>query len=95
MRSYKSLLKGLGKLILNEDVIRNDLNNHPAVVAEAIQTILRREGVTDAYEKLKDLTRSGQGLNGIIYNEFITQLDISEELKEELRAISPGNYTGI
>ncbi|HHZ65632.1 MAG TPA: adenylosuccinate lyase [Flavobacteriales bacterium] len=93
--AFKSLLKGLGKLILNEDVIRNDLNNHPAVVAEAIQTILRREGVSDAYEKLKDLTRSGQGLNGIIYNEFITQLDISEEVKEELRAISPGNYTGI
>ena len=93
--AFKSLLKGLGKLILNEDVIRNDLNNHPAVVAEAIQTILRREGVTDAYEKLKDLTRSGQGLNGINYNEFITQLDISEKVKEELRAISPGNYTGI
>ncbi len=93
--AFKSLLKGLSKLILNEEVITNDLNNHPAVVAEAIQTILRREGVSDAYEKLKDLTRSGQGLNGNIYTEFITQLDISEEVKDELRAISPSNYTGI
>lgn len=93
--AFKSLLKGLGKLILNEEVISNDLNNHPAVVAEAIQTILRREGVSDAYEKLKELTRSGQGLNGNIYTEFITQLDISDEVKDELRAITPSNYTGV
>ena len=93
--AFKSLLKGLGKLILNEEVIFNDLNNHPAVVAEAIQTILRREGVSDAYEKLKDLTRSEQGLNGNIYDAFIEQLDVSDEVKKELSSISPGNYTGI
>lgn len=92
--ALNSLKKGLGKLILNEDAIRADLERNWAVVAEAIQTILRRESYPNPYETLKALTRTGAGINRDVIAEFIETLDVSESVKEELRAISPMNYTG-
>ena len=92
---FKSILKGLNKLILNEEAIRADLDNNWAVVAEAIQTILRKEGYPKPYEALKALTRT----NGLIEQptliNFIDTLQISDELKEYLKSITPFNYTGI
>jgi len=93
--AFQSLIKGLNKLIVNKDVIAADLENNRVVIAEAIQTILRREGVSDAYEQLKDLTRNNKHLNGDTYVKFIDDLGVSEEVKSELRAITPSNYTGI
>jgi adenylosuccinate lyase len=91
----KSLLKGLNKLILNADMIRADLQNNWAVVAEAIQTILRREGYPKPYEALKDLTRTHDAMNQKTIAEFIESLDVSRTVKEELLKITPENYTGI
>lgn len=91
----KSTIKGLNKLLLNEDAIQNDLEANWAVVAEAIQTILRREGYPNPYEALKDLTRTNQQINRKTIAEFVDQLEVSEDVKNELKSISPSNYTGI
>ncbi|RLD39621.1 MAG: adenylosuccinate lyase [Bacteroidetes bacterium] len=93
--AYKSLRKGVGKLILNEAKIAEDLENNWAVVAEAIQTILRRENYPNPYEALKALTRVSTKMNKKVIHEFIDKLDISEAVKKELKAITPSNYTGI
>ena len=94
MIALNSLKKGLGKLILNEDAIMADLDRNWAVVAEAIQTILRRENYPNPYETLKALTRTGAGINHEVIADFIETLDVAESVKEELRAISPATYTG-
>ena len=91
----KSLTRGLNKLILNEEVIRADLQKNWAVVAEAIQTVLRRENYPEPYEALKGLTRTHEGINQKTMAEFIESLDVSREVKEELLKITPDNYTGI
>jgi len=91
----KSLIKGLNKLILNRDAIRADLQNNWAVVAEAIQTILRREGYPQPYEALKILTRTHKSIDARAIAEFIDSLDISQTVKDELMKITPENYTGI
>ncbi|NOZ35737.1 MAG: adenylosuccinate lyase [Chlorobi bacterium] len=93
--AYKSLLKGLSKLELNEQAIKEDLKKNYVVVAEAIQTILRRENYPNPYEALKQLTRTNTGINAEIISEFINQLDVNEEIKKELLKITPENYTGI
>ncbi|MCR9181826.1 MAG: adenylosuccinate lyase [Flavobacteriaceae bacterium] len=90
-----STLKGLEKLVLNETKIAEDLENNWAVVAEAIQTILRREGYPNPYEALKGLTRTNQKINQQSITDFINTLTVSEEIKRELLAIKPTNYTGI
>lgn len=92
--SFSSLLKGLSKIDCNQDVIRNDLDNNWAVVAEAIQTILRREGYPEPYEALKALTRKNETITENVIHEFIVTLDVSDALKEELNGITPFNYTG-
>jgi adenylosuccinate lyase len=92
---FSSTLKGLNKLLLNESKIDADLENNWAVVAEAIQTILRREGYPNPYEALKGLTRTNSQINKESISEFIGELDVSEEIKQELRQITPQNYTGI
>lgn len=93
--SVNSLLKGLGKLILNKEAIDKDLENNWAVVAEAIQTILRRENYPKPYEALKDLTRTNEAVTGETIRQFIEKLNVSESVKKELLAITPNNYTGI
>ena len=93
--SVKSTLKGLGKLLLNEELINKDLEENWIVIAEAIQTILRREAYPNPYEALKDLTRVNRKIDKGVLQEFIDGLDIPETLKEELRKITPQNYTGI
>jgi adenylosuccinate lyase len=93
--AFKSLLKGLGKLILNEGAIRADLEDNWAVVAEAIQTILRREGYPQPYEALKDLTRTHTRISRESMAQFIESLDVARAVKEELLKITPQNYTGI
>ena len=93
--ALESLKKGLGKLILNEGKIAADLENNWAVVAEAIQTILRREGYPNPYETLKALTRTGEGVSRETIAKFIDSLEISESIKAELRAITPSTYTGL
>ena len=85
----------LGKLVLNEEAIRRDLDNCWAVCAEAIQTILRREGYPHPYETLKALTRTGKGISKETIKEFIETLDVPESVKAELRQLSPHNYTGM
>jgi len=90
-----STLKGLRKLLLNEPAIRRDLDNAWAVVAEGIQTILRREGYPKPYETLKALTRVNTGMNQETISDFIETLNVSESVKAELHALTPGNYTGI
>ncbi len=92
--ALNSLKKGLGKLILNEAAIEADLERNWAVVAEAIQTILRRENYPNPYETLKALTRTGSVINHQTISDFIDGLDVTESVKEELRAISPMTYTG-
>lgn len=92
---FQSTLKGLGKLLLNEDKIKADLENNWAVVAEAIQTILRREGYPNPYEALKELTRTNDVINQEAIHRFIDQLEIDSKIKAELKTISPFNYTGI
>jgi len=93
--SLKSIEKGLGKLLVNKEKISADLSNNWAVVAEAIQTVLRREGYPNPYEALKALTRTNEAITETSIADFITQLDVTEEVKAELRRITPFNYTGI
>ncbi len=93
--AFQSTLKGLRKLILNEAKLQEDLDNTWAVVAEGIQTILRREAYPNPYETLKALTRTNEGINAQTIAEFIETLDVSEAVKEELRAITPATYTGV
>lgn len=93
--AIQSTLKGLRKLILNEEALQRDLDNTWPVVAEAIQTILRREAYPNPYEALKALTRTNKHVNEETMHEFIKTLDVSEKVKAELMAITPGNYTGI
>ncbi len=95
MISLSSIEKGLSKLLLNADALNNDLEANWAVVAEAIQTILRREAYPQPYEKLKELTRGQAHINRQSISEFIETLDVSEAIKEELRKITPQNYTGV
>ena len=92
---FKSILKGLNKLILNESAIHADLDDNWAVVAEAIQTILRKEGYPKPYEALKELTRTNSVIEKATLAVFIEGLDISDDLKDYLKGISPFNYTGI
>jgi Adenylosuccinate lyase (EC 4.3.2.2) len=93
--AIQSTLKGLRKLILNEEKIAEDLDNTWAVVAEAIQTILRREGYPHPYEALKGLTRTNQAMTEQTIHEFVQTLNVSDAVKAELMAITPHNYTGI
>ncbi|PIF01322.1 MAG: adenylosuccinate lyase [Maribacter sp.] len=93
--AFQSTLKGLNKLLLNQEKIELDLENNWAVVAEAIQTILRREGYPDPYEALKGLTRTNTRINRGTIADFIETLEVSDSIKDELKAITPANYTGI
>jgi adenylosuccinate lyase len=93
--AIKSIEKGLNKLVLNEAKLKEDLENNWAVVAEAIQTILRREDYPQPYEALKELTRGKGGINKTTIHKFITSLKVSGVIKKELKAITPHNYTGI
>ena len=93
--ALQSTLKGLNKLLLNEDKIREDLQDHWAVVAEAIQTILRREGYPNPYEALKALTRTNTAITAETISNFIDTLEVSEDVKAELKVITPENYTGV
>ena len=92
--AFNSLLKGLNKLIVNTDKIKNDLDSNWVVVSEAIQTILRREGYPNPYEALLDLTRTNQKITSESISDFIDNLDLNEDVKAELKAITPFNYTG-
>ncbi|MBO3098884.1 adenylosuccinate lyase [Gelidibacter pelagius] len=92
---FKSTLTGLGKLVLNEPKFQEDLENNWAVVAEAIQTILRREAYPNPYEALKGLTRTNTTINQKSISDFINTLEVSDAIKEELKQITPSNYTGI
>ncbi len=93
--AIKSLEKGLGKLLLNESKMQDDLDHNWAVVAEAIQTILRRENYPNPYEALKGLTRGKNSIDKAVIHGFIDTLNVSEEIKDELRVITPSNYVGI
>lgn len=93
--AFQSTLKGLNKLIINKEAIEKDLEKNWAVVAEAIQTILRREGYPNPYEALKALTRTNSKITQESIAEFIDTLEISNELKKTLKQITPSNYTGI
>ena len=93
--ALQSTLKGLNKLLLNEDKIRQDLQDHWVVVAEAIQTILRREGYSNPYEALKALTRTNTAITAETISNFIDTLEVSEDVKAELKVITPENYTGV
>jgi adenylosuccinate lyase len=93
--AFKSSLKGLGKLLINEMAIERDLDKNWAVVAEGIQTILRREGYPNPYETLKALTRTNQEITEKSILDFIDELNISDSVKAELRAITPSSYTGL
>ena len=93
--ALKSLQKGLGKLILNEDKLKSDLEANWSVVAEALQTILRREGYPKPYETLKELTRTNSKVTEQSIHEFIQTLNVSDSVKEEMMKITPHNYTGI
>lgn len=92
---FSSTLKGLGKLLLNKEAIDNDLNKNWSVVAEAIQTILRREGFPNPYEALKELTRTNESITQESIHSFIENLEIDSKIKAELKTITPFNYTGI
>jgi adenylosuccinate lyase len=93
--SFESLIKGIGKLVVNKAAIQSDLDNNWAVLAEAIQTILRREGYPKPYEALKALTRNNTGIDEAFIRAFIETLDVSNEVRDELLALRPENYTGI
>ena len=93
--AFQSTLKGLGKLILNEEKLAEDLENTWAVVAEAIQTILRREAYPNPYEALKALTRTNEKMTERTIHDFVNQLNVSQDVKKELLAIKPWNYTGV
>lgn len=92
--ALKSLQKGLDKLILNEEKIERDLEENWAVISEAIQTILRRENYPNPYEALKDLTRTHERIDRQVLHDFIETLKVSRKVKDELKQITPGNYTG-
>ena len=93
--AFKSIIKGIGKIDLNEKKINTDLDENWAIVAEAIQTILRRENFTNPYEALKVLTRTNTSITKQTIHKFIDDLDLNQEVKKELKAITPFNYTGI
>jgi adenylosuccinate lyase len=93
--ALRSIRKGLGKLLLNEDALRRDLDGQWAVIAEGIQTILRREGYPQPYEALKALTRGKERIGQADMVAFIDSLSVSVAVKEELHALSPHNYTGV
>ncbi|MFN5294605.1 MAG: adenylosuccinate lyase [Flavobacteriales bacterium] len=93
--AFNSIEKGLDKLLLNEDALRRDLEDNWAVVAEAIQTILRREGYPNPYEALKELTRGKAQVTSSDIASFIDTLQLNDEVKKELKAITPSNYTGV
>ncbi|SDX09447.1 adenylosuccinate lyase [Aequorivita viscosa] len=93
--AFQATLKGLNKLLLNEPKFAEDLENNWAVVAEAIQTILRREGYPNPYEALKGLTRTNENINQASMAHFIETLEVPESVKQEMRNITPANYTGI
>ena len=93
--AFESLLKGLKKIYVNEIAINNDIEDNWIVVSEAIQTILRREGFSNPYEILKDLTRDNKKINKLYLHKFIDTLDIDDKVKVDLKQISPYNYTGI
>jgi adenylosuccinate lyase len=93
--SFKSIEKGFSKLVLNDEKIYQDLDNNWAVVAEAIQTILRRENYPNPYEALKDLTRGKNKIDQATIHQFVDSLKVSASLKKELKAITPHNYTGV
>ena len=93
--AIKSTLKGLGKLLLHQESLQADLDNTWPVVAEGIQTILRREGYPNPYETLKNLTRTNEAITEKSIHDFIETLNVSEKVKAELRAITPSNYTGM
>jgi adenylosuccinate lyase len=93
--AFQSTMKGLGKLLLNEASIKADLENCWVVVAEAIQTVLRREAYPNPYEALKALTRTNAAVTGESIHNFIDTLEVSDELKAELKKITPYNYTGV
>jgi adenylosuccinate lyase len=90
-----SSLKGLNKLLLNKDALHNDLESNWAVVAEAIQSVLRRESFEKPYEALKDLTRKNEKMTQESVHHFIESLNVSNEIKAELKLITPHNYTGV
>ena len=93
--AFRSIEKGLGKLVLNDQKLYDDLDNNWAVVAEAIQTVLRRENFPNPYEALKDLTRGNQQIDKTAIHSFIDKLKIADNLKKELKKITPHNYTGL
>ncbi len=93
--AIKSIQKGLGKLLLNEVKIQEGLSSNWAVVAEAIQTILRREGYPEPYEALKALTRGKDSITRDVIRDFVDQLALPDTVKAEIKAISPFNYTGL
>lgn len=92
---FSSTLKGLNKILLNQESIAADLEMNWAVVAEAIQTILRREAYPNPYEALKGLTRTNEKISQKSIADFIDTLDVNDSIKAELKAITPSNYTGI
>ena len=92
--AIRSTMKGLGKLIVNRDKIAADLEDNWAVVAEAIQTVLRRESYPNPYEALKALTRTNKKITHQTISQFIDTLDVSDDIKDELKAFTPSNYTG-
>ena len=92
---FDATLKGLDKLLLNKDKLAADLDQNWAVVAEAIQTVLRREGYPNPYEALKGLTRTNSAISRESIAQFIQTLDVNHQVKSELMAISPSNYLGI
>jgi adenylosuccinate lyase len=92
---FKSTLVGLEKLLLNEPALDADLESNWAVVAEAIQTVLRREGFPKPYEALKGLTRKNEKVTKETVHAFVETLDVSDDIKKELKAITPQNYTGV
>jgi adenylosuccinate lyase len=93
--AMKAILKGLEKLVINPQVINTDLEKNWIVISEAIQTILRREGYPNPYETLKDLTRTGKPITKEEFMDFIDKLKVESRVKDELRRITPFNYTGI
>ena len=92
--SYKAIIKGLEKLTVNDNKIHADLNNDWGILAEAIQTILRREGVKKPYELLKKVTRNNKTINEVAITQFINDLKVSNRVKKELKKLTPFNYTG-
>jgi adenylosuccinate lyase len=92
--AYGKLGTGLGKVVPNEQVMREDLGTTPEVIGEAVQTVLRREGHTDAYERVKALTR-GEAVTLADFRDLFAELDVPASVREELRALTPAGYTGV